>query len=89
MSISELVSIVTELQELRRMQEELEAEITGLQDQIKKYMGECETMTAGQYKITWKPVTTSRVDTTALKADHPEIAAQYTKSTTTRRFTVK
>lgn len=89
MSTSELIATVTELQELRRMQEELEAEIAGLQDQIKNYMGECESLTAGQYKITWKPVTTSRVDTTALKADHPEIAAQYTKTTTTRRFTVK
>ena len=88
MSTSELIKTVTDLQELRRMQEELEAEITDLQDKIKNYMGDCENLTAGPYKITWKPVTTSRIDTTALKKALPDIAAQYTKSTTTRRFLV-
>lgn len=32
-------------------------------------------------------VTSSRVDTTSLKKDYPEIAARYTKTTTARRFT--
>ena len=89
MSTSELINAVTEMQELRRMQEELEAEITALQDTIKNYMGERENLTAGPYKITWKPVTSSRIDTTALKNDLPDIAQQYTKTTTTRRFIVK
>lgn len=89
MSTAEITAKVTELQELRRMQEELEAEITALTDAIKGIMGEAETLTAGPYKITYKPVTSSRIDTAALKKALPDIAAQYTKTTTTRRFTVQ
>ena len=88
MSIAELSSKARELMELRRMQEELTAEIESIQDAIKAAMGEQETITAGAFKITYKPVTSSRIDTTALKKALPEIAAQYTKTTTTRRFTI-
>ena len=88
MSITELSSKAQELMELRRMQEELTAEIESIQDAIKAAMGEQETITAGAFKITYKPVTSSRIDTTALKKALPEIAAQYTKTTTTRRFTI-
>lgn len=88
MSISELIATVTDLQELRRMREELDAEIDALQDKIKAHMGDDERVTAGPYKITWAPVTTRRIDTKALTKDHPEIAEAYTTTTTTRRFTV-
>lgn len=88
MSNSEIITALSELQELRRMQEELTAEIEALQDKIKDHMGEQELLLAGPYKVTWKPVTTTRIDTTALKKALPDIAAQYTKTTTTRRFTV-
>lgn len=79
---------VKELMELRRMKEELEAEITSIEDAIKAAMGEEETLFAGAFKVLWKPVTTSRIDTSALKKALPEIAAAYTKTTTARRFTV-
>lgn len=38
------------------------------------------------YKITYKAVTSSRLDSKALKADQPELYAKYTKQTTARRF---
>ena len=88
MSIHELANTATELMELKRMREELDAEIASLEDSIKAHMGDTEQMTAGAFKITWKTVTSSRVDTTALKKAVPELAAQYTKTTTTRRFTI-
>lgn len=88
MSIKEMTSKVQELMELKRMQEELEAEITTLQDQIKAGMGDQEQITAGAYKITWKPITSSRLDSAALKKALPEVAERFTKVTTIRRFTV-
>ena len=36
----------------------------------------------------WTPMSRSAVDTTALKERAPHVAAQYTKTTTTRRFTL-
>ncbi len=88
MSIKEMASKVQELMELKRMQEELETEITTLQDEIKAGMGDQEQITAGAYKITWKPITSSRLDSAALKKALPEVAERFTKVTTIRRFTV-
>lgn len=90
MSQNEIISKVTELQELRRMAEDLAAEIESLQDSIKAHMIENDTeqLTAGAFKVSYKAVTSSRLDTSALKKAMPEIVAQYTKTTTTRRFSV-
>lgn len=88
MSITEMEAKARELQELKRMREELEAEITAMEDAIKAAMGDREQVTAGAYKITWKAITSSRVDTSAIKRELPEIAARYTRQTTTRRFVV-
>lgn len=88
MSQQEIVTTVTELQELRRMQEELDAEITALQDRIKAHMGDTVELAVGAFKVMWKPVTASRIDTTAFKKALPDVAERFTKTTTTRRFTV-
>lgn len=89
MSTPEIISKVSELQELRRMAEELEQEISAIQDEIKTVMGDSELLIAGPYKVTWKTVTSSRLDTSALKKALPDVAAQYTRTSTTRRFEVK
>lgn len=79
---------IKELQELKRMKEELEAEIEAIEDEIKLWMGDEEILLAGAYKVTWKPVISSRFDSAAFKKDHAELAAEYIKTTTCRRFTV-
>jgi len=88
MSNPTLESTIHELLELKRMREELETEITALEDRIKEVMGDEELLTAGAYKVSWKTFTSSRVDTTALKKALPEVAAAYTKTTTGRRFSI-
>lgn len=90
MSINELSAKVNELRELRRMAEEISGEIETIQDAIKAHMTAAgvEILNGTDYKITWKPVTSSRFDTTAFKRENPELSARYTKTTTTRRFTV-
>ena len=71
------------------MQDETAAIIEGLTDKIKQYMTEnqLETLTGDEHKATYKTVTSSRIDTTALKKALPEVATAYTKTTETRRFT--
>ena len=90
MSIQEIEIKARELKELQRMAEELNQEITTLQDEIKVTMTEqnTDTLTAGAFKITWKQITSSKLDTKALKSANPEIVDRYTKTTTTRRFVV-
>lgn len=88
MTTANIITKVTELQELRRMQEELTAEIDAITDEIKAVMGDQEELSAGAFKITWKSVTSSRIDTSALKKELPEVAARYMKTSTVRRFCV-
>ena len=88
MSINEITKTAAELMELRRMREELDAEIATLEDAIKKEMSDREQLIAGAFKVTWKPVTSSRFDSARFKKDHAELAAAYTKVTTARRFCI-
>ncbi len=73
---------------MQRMVEEAQAEADALKDEIKAYMGDSEELYAGEYKVTWKPVESSRIDTAALKKALPELAAQFTKTATIRRFCI-
>lgn len=88
MSNPSMEAKVKELMELKRMKEELEAEISGMEDEIKAVMGDEEMLLAGAFKVTWKSVTSSRLDGTALKKALPDVAAQFMKQTTTRRFCI-
>ena len=51
MSIKEIETKTRELMELRRMREELDAEIETLTDGIKAAMGDAESLTAGAYRL--------------------------------------
>ena len=89
MSNPNMESQIKELLELKRMREELDNEITQAEEAIKAVMGDEEILLAGAFKVTWTPYTTSRFDSTSFKKDHAELAADYTKTTTTRRFSVR
>ena len=90
MSINEMDSKVKELRELRRMAEELAAEIDSIQDSIKAHMDAqgVDTINGTDWIVTYKAVTSSRLDTAALKKALPDLAQQFTKTTSTRRFLV-
>ena len=88
MSTKEMEAKALELKELQRLAEEVQTEITATQDAIKAAMGEQEEVVAGAFKITWKSITSTRIDTSALKKALPEVATRFTKTTTARRFCV-
>ena len=88
MSITELESKARELRQLQALIEEAQQEAEAIKDAIKAAMGNSEAVVAGEYKITWKSVTTARIDTGALKKALPEVAAAFTRETTVRRFCV-
>ena len=89
MSNPNMEATIHELMELKRMKEELEAEIAATEDAIKAVMGNEDLLTAGAYKVSWSNVTSSRIDSSALKKALPDVAAAYTKTTTVRRFSVR
>ena len=88
MSTNELEMKIRELRQLQQLIEEAQAEAEGIKDAIKAHMGASEELRAGEYKVTWKPVTASRLDAVALRAALPEVAARFTRTSMTRRFTV-
>ena len=88
MTTQEIVSKVKELRELQALIEEAQAEAETTKDAIKANMGGSDVLLAGEYKITWKAVESRRLDTAALSKALPELAAQFTKTTTVRRFCI-
>ena len=88
MSEFEITKKVKELRELQALIEEAQAEAEALKDQIKAVMGDREELRAGEYKVTWKTVETSRLDTAAMRKDHGVLCEFYTKTAKTRRFCV-
>ena len=79
-----------ELFGIRREIEELSAVKAALEDELKLAMAErgAEEMTAGAHRLSWKVVTSTRIDTAALKRTLPEIAARFTKESRACRFTI-
>lgn len=90
MSNHDVETTARELQELKRMKEELEAEIASLEDRIKAEMNARHTddLIAGAYRIKWTTYQSTRFDSTNFRKDHAELAAAYTKITTARRFSI-
>ena len=90
MSANEMESKVQELRELRRMADELAAEIAAIEDGIKAEMlaRSVDEIHGNTYKISWKPVTSSRLDSKALKSAAPELWERFSKQTTSRRFVI-
>ena len=88
MSANDIAAKCRELRELQALIEEATAEVEALKDAIKAAMSDSESVQAGEYRITYKAVTTARIDTAALKKTLPDLAQQFTKTTTARRFCV-
>ena len=65
MSINELEAKARELRQLQALIDEAQAEAEALKDAIKAAMGDQDSIQAGEYRITWKPVTSVRIDTAA------------------------
>lgn len=90
MSNETIAAKAAELFGIRREIEELSAVKAALEDELKHAMAErgAEEMTAGAHRLSWKVVTSTRIDTAALKRTLPEIAARFTKESRACRFTI-
>lgn len=86
--MKEFEKLCTEYRENKRLIEELEAMNDSIKGDIIAIMGDRETVTEGATKAMLKTVTSSRIDSKALKQEHPDIVAAYTTKTSYKRFTV-
>lgn len=81
--IAELLALRQELARLQRRADELSESI-----KLGMSTAGVEEVRAAGVRITWKNVTTSRLDIGALKKAMPELADAFTKKTTVTRFTI-
>lgn len=79
MSIFELDASVKELRELQALIDEANAQIEAIKDMIKLRMVDdrTEVLQGNGWKATWHTVTSTRLDSKALKAAYPELVAQH------------
>lgn len=81
---------VKRLHEIEAQQQTLEAQAEAIRNELKAELennGEDEHNT-GNFIIRWKEIISRRLDSKALKAALPEIFAEYSRESTSRRFTV-
>ena len=90
MSNEDLTAALRDFQEYRRIREEADKALKSLQAKITAHMERQGTieMVVDIYKVSYKPVTSTRLNSAALKAAKPEVFAQFSTTTTTKRFTV-
>jgi predicted phage-related endonuclease len=76
-----------ELEQIKAEQKDLETRRSVLESGLRLLIGDAaELVAAGEVVATCKQITTNRLDGSALKAEHPDVAAQYTKPSTYRRL---
>lgn len=82
--IEQITVIKSQIKELNTLQTELE-------NKIKSYMVEhdAEGLESDKFKVTWKEYSRTTIDSKKLKKELPEIYEQYSKTTSSKRFTVK
>ena len=88
MSINAMEATARARPQLQALIEEAQTEAETIKDALQAAMGDSESIQAGEYRITYKAVTSARFDTTALRKALPDVAERFTRETTTRRFCV-
>lgn len=76
-------------QELEELMEKLSTEKKQIEQELKLYLGEAEIAENTNYRVSWKPVCSQRIDEKRLKEERPEVYEQYRKTIQFRRFMVK
>ena len=80
MTKKEMQKKVEELQELKRMRDELDSEVSAIEDEIKESMKKdnVDEVIAGPFKVTYKTVNGTKFDSRTFDNDHPGLREKYT-----------
>lgn len=75
------------LEALEAQRKALEAEMEAIKDELKNELGEDGRIETDRYKVNYTNVSTTRLDSTALKKALPDVYRTYAKTTESKRFT--
>lgn len=84
-----IMSVIKEIKEYQKIQDELKAEIDKLKVEAIEYLNEnkIDEYLCEDGKITYREVISNRFDSTSFKKDFLDIYKEYTKKTSSMRFT--
>lgn len=86
----ELDALCASLRHAKADQKAIDARVTELENRVKVRMGDSTVLSYGEQVLaTWKPQTARRLDLGRLRAERPEIADEFTTTTTSRVFRLK
>lgn len=80
--------LVRQYEEAKAEEKAAKARKEAAANQLKGLMGDAETAWVGATKIRWASYAQERIDTKALKAQRPDVAAQFIKTIPVRKFEV-
>ena len=81
-------NLIRTYRQYKRIADEAKAELDKLKTQIVAEMGGMDTVIGDDYKVTYRVVTSARIDAAKLRREYPEIAEECTKVTEANRLTV-
>ena len=76
-------------QELIAVMERMDREKKQIEQELKLYLGDAEQAENEHYRVSWKAVSSSRLDEKRLKEEEPEIYEKYKRQVSSRRFLIK
>ena len=90
MSTTEIATKIEDIKTIQAMIDELTADMESKKDEIKAEMTarNVEEMTVSCFKVRYTTVTTNRFDSAAFKKTHNDLYEQYTKPSTSKRFSI-
>jgi predicted phage-related endonuclease len=90
MTNEKLHELVIQYKQYKALVDEAQEMVDTIADELKAILTaqDTEEMTVDVFKVRYKSVTSTRLDTTTLKKELPEIAERYSKQTTSKRFSV-
>lgn len=75
--------------ELEQLIKKMEKEKAQIDQEVKVYLGDTEAAENEAFRVTWKNVMSSTLDTKRLKEERPEVYQEYSRASQSRRFTIK
>ena len=81
--------LIQELEEAKESKKQIDELVKMYENRLKQKLGDVEVGKASGHLVTWKAVSSNRVDSKLLKAEYPEIYEAVVKTSTSRRFAIK
>ena len=86
---SETEQLIEAIESLKAEKKQIEEQLKTYENQLKMSLEDASIGVTNRFKVTYKAITTNRIDSKRLKEEHPEIYEKYSKPSISRRLTIK